>query len=311
MRLDQSEDEVVISKHIKLASGEGAMEIREDIETGKNVVRLWNKATTNTPVLDLGTATTGNQVRLTDGVVAINSAELRVNTINSNGVNDVVFQRNGTTFFTLQLDSGINLMNFASNGGVSANKMYGNYFSNRSFSIDTIFEGSNTAGNARVEYMRYDFSAEALDFSTVIDNTGRSVIGNIVDTTVSDERLKSNIEEYHGDCSECIKTVKVKTFEYNDKKYDNNDKIGFIAQELSSALPEEFKDIVKDTKLKGEDETFKTINYMKLSVVLWKGLQEEIQLRENIESRVFELENIVKELQKPKTRTRKTATTEN
>ena len=38
--------------------------------------------------------------------------------------------------------------------------------------------------------MRYDYSAEALDFNTIIDNTGRSVIGNKVDTTVSDERFK-------------------------------------------------------------------------------------------------------------------------
>ena len=35
---------------------------------------------------------------------------------------------------------------------------------------------------------------------------------------------------------------------------------------------------------------------MKLSVVLWGALQEEINKREHIESRLFELEDIVKEL---------------
>ena len=115
--------------------------------------------------------------------------------------------------------------------------------------------------------------------------------------------MKNNIEEYYGNCSECIKTVKVKTFDYNDKKYDNNDKIGFIAQNLEEYLPEEFKHIAKDTKLKGEDETFKTINYMKLSVVLWKGLQEVL-------IRLDTVEEELKELKKPKTRVKKT-TTEN
>ena len=40
---------------------------------------------------------------------------------------------------------------------------------------------------------------------------------------------------------------------------------------------------------------------MKLSVVLWKALQEEINKREHIESRLFELEDIVKELKGKKT----------
>ena len=43
---------------------------------------------------------------------------------------------------------------------------------------------------------------------------------------------------------------------------------------------------------------------MKLSLVLWKGLQETLE-------RVDKLEAEIIELKKPKTRTRKTATTEN
>ena len=39
---------------------------------------------------------------------------------------------------------------------------------------------------------------------------------------------------------------------------------------------------------------------MKLSVVLWGALQEEIKMREHIESRLFELIEEVKELKKPK-----------
>ena len=63
------------------------------------------------------------------------------------------------------------MTNFASNGAVSANKLFGNYFSNRSYSVDTVFEGSNTAGNARVQYMRYDFTNEVIQLAKPLTMT--------------------------------------------------------------------------------------------------------------------------------------------
>lgn len=55
---------------------------------------------------------------------------------------------------------------------------------------------------------------------------------------------------------------------------------------------------------------------MKLSVVLWGALQEEINKRGHIESRLIELEDIVKELKskktnKPKAKAKSTAKAEN
>ena len=58
---------------------------------------------------------------------------------------------------------------------------------------------------------------------------------------------------------------------------------------------------MKENKDKTSDDKFLSINYMKLSVVLWKALQEEIDKREHIESRLFELEDIVKEMRGKKT----------
>ena len=86
-------------------------------------------------------------------------------------------------------------------------------------------------------------------------------IGNILDTTVSDERLKTDIEDVDTDFTSCIKHVKVKTFKYKDDKYKPNDNYGFIAQELQKHLPKECKNIVKENKVKNEDETFLSINY--------------------------------------------------
>ena len=64
-----------------------------------------------------------------------------------------------------------------------------------------------------------------------------AVIGNIVDTTVSDERLKTNIQDVESNYCDCIKNVKIKTFEYKDEKYKKSDKYGFIAQHLQKHLP--------------------------------------------------------------------------
>ena len=64
---------------------------------------------------------------------------------------------------------------------------------------------------------------------------------------------------------QCVEYVKVKTIEYKDETFQNNDKYGFIARELQK----EFNRIVKANKDKHSDEKFLKINYMILSVVLW------------------------------------------
>ena len=226
---------------------------------------------------------------------------VKTNTINSNGDNDLVFQRNGVEYFRLDDLTGTDILNVATDKGVSASYVFGNRFWNRSFSSDTTFFGSNVAGDDRVEYMKWNYLSQSVDYNAPIDNTGLAITGNIIDTTVSDERLKTNIEDVDTDFTSCIKNVKVKTFKYKDDKYKTNDNYGFIAQELKEHLPKECKNIVKENKVKNEDETFLSINYMKLSVVLWGALQEEINKREHIESRLFELEDIVKELKGKKT----------
>ena len=232
-------------------------------------------------------------------------SSVKTNIIDTDGDNDLIFRRNGTEIFKLETSVGVDnndIINVSgANAGMSAVNVYGNSFKNRNLISDTIFYGANSAGDNRVEYMKWNRSAQTLDFNAPIDNTGLPITGNIFDTTVSDERLKTNIEDVDTDFTSCITNVKVKTFKYKDDKYKTNDTYGFIAQELKEHLPKECKNIVKENKVKNEDETFLSINYMKLSVVLWKALQEEIDKREHIESRLFELEDIVKEMRGKKT----------
>ena len=231
---------------------------------------------------------------------------VKTNTINSNGDNDLVFQRNGTEIFKCETSAGIdnnNIINVTpTGGGMSAVNVYCNSFKNRTLTSDTVFYGANSAGDNRIEYMKWNRADQSLDFNAPIDNTNIAVIGNIVDTTVSDDRLKTNIQDVESNYCDCIKNVKIKTFEYKDEKYKDSDKYGFIAQHLQKHLPKEFDNIVKETKpKKDEGEAYLSINYMKLSVVLWGALQETLTKVEHLESSMYEMMEDIKELKGKKT----------
>ena len=256
----------------------------------------------------VGNSTSAN-LQMTNAGISLNRettiSSVKTNLINSNGDNDLVFQRNGTEIFKLEASVGVDnndILNVSgANAGVSAVNVYGNSFKNRNLISDTVFYGANSAGDNRVEYMKWNRSAQTLDFNAPIDNTGLPITGNIFDTTVSDERLKTNIEDVDTDFTSCIKNVKVKTFKYKDDKYKTNDNYGFIAQELKEHLPKECKNIVKENKDKTSDDKFLSINYMKLSVVLWKCCQEQQSKIEHLEASIYEMMEDIKELKGKKT----------
>ena len=234
-------------------------------------------------------------------IVIDTGKSVKTNTINSNGDTNLVFKRNGVDMFQFLTYTPVNgptkIVDGLADVGFSAQWMFSDVFANRTGNSNTTFRGAVNGGLASGKvYMTYLYASETLDFDCAIDNTGRSVIGNILDTTVSDERLKTNIEDVETDFTSCIKNVKVKTFKYKDDKYKTNDNYGFIAQELKEHLPKECKNIVKENKVKNEDETFLSINYMKLSVVLWKCCQEQQSKIEHLEARLFEVEDIIKEM---------------
>ena len=252
-----------------------------------------------------GNSTSVN-LQITNNDIQLNRAttisSVKTNLINSNGDNDLVFQRNGTEFFRLNDQS--SLVEVAVGHALTAPDVYANDYLNRTRQTDTVFYGSVVSADARVEYMRWNYTDQSLDFNAPIDNTNIAVIGNIVDTTVSDKRLKKNVQDVESNYCDCVKNVKIKTFEYIDEKFKYNDKYGFIAQELLEHLPKEFDNIVKETKpKKDEGDPYLSINYMKLSLVLWGALQEQIELVSKLESRLFEVEDEIKALKgkdKPK-----------
>ena len=221
------------------------------------------------------------------------------NTIDTYTDTDLLIKRNDAE--VLRIRASDNLILTSDTAYFSSPKVYANEYLNRTSTYDTVFYGANSTSDGRVEYMKWNRADQSLDFNAPIDNTNIAVIGNIVDTTVSDERLKTNIQDVESNYCDCIKNVKIKTFEYKDEKYKKSDKYGFIAQHLQKHLPKEFDNIVKETKpKKDEGEAYLSINYMKLSVVLWGALQETLTKVEHLEASMYEMEDI-KELKGKKT----------
>ena len=136
---------------------------------------------------------------------------IKTNFIDTTSDTDLTIRRNGTdvlNIFTYTPTNGPSIIVDAqSDCGISSSWMFANVFANGTGNTDTEFRGAISGGlSSGKVYMTYLHATETLDFDCSIDNTGRSVIGNILDTTVSDERLKTDIEDVDTDFTSCIKT---------------------------------------------------------------------------------------------------------
>ena len=241
---------------------------------------------------------TGNAFEVQGNSVFSGTAS--TNTLNSES-GDLTIQRDGTdviNIFTYTPTNGPStIVDAQTDCGFSSNWVFANTFANRTGNTDAEFRGAISGGlSSGKVYMTYLHTTETLDFDCVIDNTSQNIIGNLINTAVSAKNLKTNIQDIDANCSDCVKNVKLKTFEFKVKKH-NQDKYGMIAQDLLEHLPKEFKGIVRENKpKKDEDKEYLSIDYMKLSVVLWGCCQEQQGKIEHLEARLFELEDIVKEM---------------
>ena len=146
---------------------------------------------------------------------------------------------------------------------------------------DVVFAYNNTS------YMYYDQSDTRFGF--LVDVISNNSFSGTAFNVVSDERKKENIEDVDEDCSEIIKKIKVKTFNYKeDKKKKSN--IGFIAQDVHKKVPHKFETVVNDY---GD---YMGLDYGKMSAILWKCCQEQQSKIEHLEVRLSEMEDILKEM---------------
>ena len=123
---------------------------------------------------------------------------------------------------------------------------------------------------------------------------GTTLTGELVDT--SDEKLKYDINNIDKNFSDIVKNIKPKTFKMVEEKAKNivKNHIGFIAKDVAEYMPKEFENIVI------YDNDVKKLNYIKMNAVLWGCVQEQMDKIEHLESRLFEVENFIKDFVKPK-----------
>ena len=174
---------------------------------------------------------------------------------------------------------------FASGKGLTVPEIFTyNYDTNGTLG-DVVFAYNNTS------YMYYDQSDTRFGF--LVDVISNNSFSGTAFNVVSDERKKENIEDVDEECSEIVKKIKVKTFNYKeDKKKKKN--IGFIAQDVYKKVPTKFEAVVNDY---GD---YMGLDYGKMSSILWKALQEEMTKTEYLESKLFETIARVEALEKSK-----------
>ncbi len=150
-----------------------------------------------------------------------------------------------------------------------------------------MFVGTNSAHPLRFSTNRF------VNATSLTIETSGAVVCNTTFTNNSDGRLKDNQTEASlSEMMAIFDAVDVKTYERNDLA--GQPRVGFIAQELEAALTGNFTHIVgqgtrrSTSTMAGAEaseapeepeETFKTVDYARLTAILWgvcKTLQQRI-----------------------------------
>jgi len=125
-----------------------------------------------------------------------------------------------------------------------------------------------------------NFVVNGNDEMRLLANGDLHVDGDVIaySTTISDERLKNNIEVVEGALDK-VKELKGVTF---TRKQDGQKSAGVIAQDVEKVLPEAVKHKALPLQT-GDDELFKTVQYDALHALLIESIKE-------LSARVEELE---------------------
>ena len=121
------------------------------------------------------------------------------------------------------------------------------------------------------------------------------LVGEVVDT--SDKTKKYDIKNIDINFTNIIKSIEPKTFKMIDEKEKgiNKNHIGFVADDLVDVIPNEWENIVIEN-----NDNVKQLNYIKLNSLLWGVCREQQSKIEHLETRLFEVENFIKDFIKPK-----------
>ena len=124
---------------------------------------------------------------------------------------------------------------------------------------------------------------------------------DLVDTSQKD--MKYDIEEANFNFTKIVNSIKPHTFKMKEEKEMGITKshIGFMAEEVEENIPEKVENIL--VKVDG----IKKLSYVKMGIITWGTVRELIDEHEkmknqmhHLESSVYELQEMVKDLMKPK-----------
>ena len=213
----------------------------------------------------------------------------RIHLRNNNGSNT---SSHGTTSF-----SGSGANNFRIMQNMGYNGVYWNA------STDTGAGTSTEAGNANWYWSNTNSVNSGAQY-TVTNRMHLNASGNLYitgsltqNTTISDARLKQDIEEFPS-ALEKMKALRTVKFNWIDEdRRGEHKEIGLIAQEVKEIYPELIgtTDSIEmtedpDTLEKVPGEKRYMMHYEKLTVVLLKAMQEQQELIETLQTKVAELE---------------------
>ena len=295
MRFDDTSGHIHIPRWLYFTGGDGKSRIYEAIENTSSILRIWNDATVNSPITILGAGADANILLIYPTLIEARQP-IRCNTYNTNGDFNMLLQQNGSTFAFYDKDdvnypSGI----FKFDCDVSVNVI--NFFQCQTLRAH-IFDSHNTLEPDDISfryngttYMFYDNSLTRFQFN--VDITSGYNITCVALTETSDKKLKENIDIVHSDCSEIVKKIKVKKYYMKNDGVENplgqrpikrkRQNIGFVAQDVKEAIPEEFENVVN------EDDEYMSINYGRMCAILWKSHQEMMVKMEKMEEEIREL----------------------
>ena len=204
---------------------------------------------------------TGTSVTALWGLDSLNAIGTRSNhafNIRSNDTNRMTFDSSGKVFIGLTAQINSSMLSVGDGGvGITYSGAPANYYRQ-------IYQSSS--GNL----FFYNGSNQGY-----IDQAGAF-------NDASDERIKKDIE----DISYGLDTVKALKPRKYKMKLNDDEQIGFIAQEVESLVPE-----IVNTDVTPDGEEQKGMSYGHLTAVLTKAIQEQQTLIETLQAKVEALEN--------------------
>ena len=296
----QANDEIWLNKPTRINSalnfsgGSSETVIYEQLVLTDNILYIKNTQSVQTPKIIFQAGSTEvfqieeNTTRVKN-TLSVENSSIECLTYGSNsGVSSPVkFQKQGVDYMSFNSNEIEMLQPMTGTTLTLSGKIDPLEVETFSFNTDNTFASITFAYNNST-YMFYNVIEDRFDFSRNVSSGTNNIYCNALFET-SDKRLKENIEDVDENCSEVVKKINVKTFNLkSDDKKKNH--IGFIADELQELLPKKFEGVVDKS---GE---YLGVNYGKMTAVLLKALQETMNKVEHLESRLFEVEDELKEL---------------